>query len=229
MKTLNDFFDNIYCINLAHRSDKWEMVCKEFTKHLMIVERFNGVNGKEVFKEGMNRHAGAYGVLMSNLKIFEDAIRKGYKTILIFEDDVTFDDKLNEKFWEKIDLLPNDWHMLYLGGNHQFTWGKFEMITGDKSIDINKYNYRTFNNELVKTRWTQCAFAIGYKCDIFSDFLNRLKIWKEPIDVLQPLLQRDNIYNAYAFLPTLAKPRANFSDISNMFVDYVNNTDVNNF
>ena len=85
-----------YIINLSYRTDRWEEVSKEFAKHILIIERVEAVNGKEVFKEGLNRHAGAYGVLMSNVKIFEDAIAKGYKRILIFEDDITLNDQLNE-------------------------------------------------------------------------------------------------------------------------------------
>ena len=118
--------------------------------------------------------------------------------------------------------------MLYLGGNSQFDRGKFQIITGDKNIEIKKENYNTFDYELVKTKWTQSAFAIGYNCNIIKDFLERLKEWKEPIDVLQPTLQVQNIYNTYVFLPTLIKPKAGFSDISGVYFDYKSH-EINNF
>jgi hypothetical protein len=102
------------------------------------------------------------------------------------------------------------------------------MISGNKSIKITKKNYNTFDYELVKTRWTQSAYAIGYNENIIVDFLRRLKLWREPIDVLQPILQRDNIYNVYVFLPTLIKPKPGFSDINERYYDYSKN-DANNF
>lgn len=228
MKTLNDFFDNIYCINLSHRTDRWEEVSKEFAKHQLIVERVEAVNGKEVFRTGLNRHAGAYGVLLSNVKIFEDAVQKGYRKILILEDDIILNYDINNKFWKKIEYLPNDWNMLYLGGNSQFSWGNFEMISGDKSAVITKENYNTFDYELVKTKWTQSAYAIGYNHNILIDFLNRLKTWREPIDVLQPQLQSQEIYKAYVFLPTLIKHKDGYSDIGGGIMNY-SKSDANNF
>lgn len=228
MKTLNDFFDHIYCLNLAHREDRWEDMCKTFHKHNLVVERFEAINGKPIFKTGLNRHAGAYGNLLSNIKIFEDAIQKEYKSILILEDDIYLEDNINIKFWEKIDMLPQDWNLLYLGGNNQFDWGEFTMITGNKNIKITKQNYNSFDYELVKTKWTQCAYALGYNSNIFLDFMNRLREWRQPADILQPALQRAGLYNAYVFLPTLVKPKAGYSDVGGGFVDYSKGL-VNNF
>ena len=136
--------------------------------------------------------------------------------------------EINQKFWNRVEYLPNNWNMLYLGGNNQFSNGSFEMISADKSIKITKKNYNSFDYELVKTKWTQSAYAIGYNENILVDFLRRLKLWREPIDVLQPILQRDNIYNTYVFLPTLIKPKAGFSDINGRYYDY-NKNNANNF
>ena len=227
MKTLNDFFDNIYCINLAHRADRWEDVSKEFAKHLLIVERVEAVNGKEVFREGLNRHAGAYGLVLTNIKIFEDAISKGYMKILILEDDIKFAEDVNEKFWKKMQYLPDDWNMLYLGGNSQFTWGKFDMVSGDKSVEITKKNYNTFDYELVRTRHTQSSYAIGFNKKTLVDFLEKLRATREPIDVLQTTLQK-TLYKTYVFLPTLVKHIDGYSDITNMFFNY-SESDANNF
>jgi hypothetical protein len=228
MKTLNDFFDHIYCLNLIHRTDKWNKMCDEFKKHDIVEVQRLGVWGKKAFQSGWNIHAASYGVVMSNFLALLDAMEKGYQRVLILDDDVHFEENLNEKFWEKIEYLPTDWHLLYLGGNSQFTWGNFEMVTGDKTIKITKENYKTFNNELVKTRWTQCAPAVGYNGNIIPDLLERLKAWKQPYDVLLPTLAKNNIYNSYIFLPTLAKPIAGVNDANGVYVDYVN-SEINNF
>ena len=228
MKTLNDFFDNIYCVNLAHRTDRWEDSSKLFAEHSLIVERFEAVNGKEVFQPGLNRHAGAYGLVLTHIKIFEDAILKKYKSILIFEDDIIFVNDIEKKFGNKIDYLPNDWGFLYLGGNNQFTRGNFEMITGNSAEKISSSNYNHFNYELVRTRWTQSTYAIGFNGNILPDVLQRLKNFKDPVDVLYPLLANDDTYKAFVFLPTLVKPKPGFSDIIGIYCDY-SEGDANNF
>lgn len=227
MKTLNDFFDNIYCINLPKSTDRLEEVNKEFIKHSIIVEKFDAVDGTPFFKPGLNRSAGHHGLILTNIKVFEDAIAKGYKKILIIEDDIYFVENVNEKFGKKIDYLPNDWNMLYLGGNSQFTWARFDMITGNPMIPINKSTYNSFDYELVRTRHTQSTFAIGYNSNIFHDFLNRMRGYTEPLDVLQPALQKE-LYKTFIFLPTLVKHKDGFSIVFNSIQNY-NQAPANNF
>lgn len=48
MKTLNDYFQEIHCINLDKRTDRWEECLNEFNKHNLKVNRFSAVYGKEV-------------------------------------------------------------------------------------------------------------------------------------------------------------------------------------
>lgn len=226
MTSLNDFFDNIYCINLPESKDRWKLVSNEFAKHLIIVERFEAVNGAPYFKVGLNRSAGHHGLVLTNIEIFKDAIAKGYKKILIVEDDIFFVDKINEKFGKKIEYLPNDWNMLYLGGNSQFTWGKFDAVTGNPSIPITKETYNTFDYELFRTRHTQSTFAIGYNSNIFYDFLERMKVLREPLDVLQPALQKE-LYKTYIFLPTLVKHKNGYSIVFKKDINYTH--PANNF
>jgi GR25 family glycosyltransferase involved in LPS biosynthesis len=228
MKTLNDYFDRIYCLNLAHRTDKWDAMCEEFRKHNLVVQRIEGVWGIKVWRPELHDNAGAYGCLMSNRLALQDAYEKGYEKILILEDDVYFEENMNQKFWDKIEHLPVDWNILHLGGNNGFDVAPFEMITGDKSFKITKENYQTLNNEIVKTKWTQCAPAIGYNKNIIADLLKRLETWRLAYDSLIPILEKENIYNGYIFLPTLAKPKAGINDFDGYYVDYLSDSK-NNF
>lgn len=220
MKTLNDFFSNIYCINLDSRPDKYELCLEEFNKININVERVSAIDGKKIFKKGMNRNAGCYGLLQTKLKIYDDAINKKYNNILILEDDVTFIDDFNEKFFSKIDYLPDDWDMLYIGGNNIFDKGEYIPITGDIDFKINKENYKQLDYELVKTTWTQTTHAIG----INNKFINPLLSFinnnpKVPNDLGHPYLQQKG-YNAYVFMPSLALQRPSFSDIENKYINY---------
>lgn len=220
MKTLNDFFSNIYCINLDSRPDKYELCLDEFKKINIKVERISGIDGKKIFETGMNRNAGCYGLLQTKIKIYHDAQQKKYDNILILEDDVEFINNFNKLFFSKIEFLPNDWDMLYIGGNNIFQKGEYTPITGNINFKINKNNYKNLNYELVKTTWTQTTHAIG----INKKFINPLLSYiqdnpKVPNDLGHPHLQQKG-YNAYVFMPSLALQRPSFSDIENQFIDY---------
>ena len=226
MQTLNDFFDKIYCINLDSRTDKWTECEIEFNKLNINVERFSAVNGAPLFTVGSNLTAGAFGLMLTHQEIIREVINKNYKNVLILEDDVTFIDYFYKYFFYEIKLLPEDWDLLYLGGNNHFHQGKFNLVS-DPSRLIHKYNYRSLNHELCKTTWTQTthAVAINNKAfNIVSDFINRYNT--SPIDDILRIMQQSG-YNAYTFLPSLALQRPSMSDIENRFVDYNQNYDFN--
>ncbi len=227
MKTLNDFFEKIYCINLDTRLDKWNECEKEFNKLNIQVERFPAINGNPIFKQGMNLTAGAYGLMLTHQEIMIEVALKNYKNVLILEDDVTFIDNFYNYFFEKIKSLPEDWDLLYLGGNNMFHKGKFKLITGNPNIEIHKYNYRTLNHELCKTTWTQTTHAVSINNKAYGSVLDYIrKNNNKPIDDIFCIMQQSG-YNAYTFLPSLALQRPSISDIENKFVDYNRNFDFN--
>ena len=225
-KTLNQYFSKIYCINLDSRPDKYKECLVEFAKLNVNVERISGIDGKPIFKPGLNLSAGNYGLLLTNIKIIEDAIINNYKNILILEDDVMFIDGFYEIFNEKILSLPDNWDLLYLGGNNLFEKGSFNLITGDKNFNITKENYKTLKHELCKTTWTQTTHAVAINSKFYEIIMNSIrKNMTQPIDLQYCILQQAG-YNAYTFLPSLALQRPSFSDIENIYVDY-NKTECN--
>ena len=116
---LNDLFDNVYCINLDHRKDRWEECNSHFTKHNIKVERFSAINGKEVTPEGVGKLLpGEVGVIRSNYNVIKDAKEKNYKQIVLFEDDVELDPEFKEKFFSFYSAVPDNWSFIYMGGNH---------------------------------------------------------------------------------------------------------------
>jgi len=105
-----DYFDEAWCINLDHRTDRWENVQKEFSKVGLLdkIQRFSAIKHDK----------GTIGLILSNLKLIEMAKEKKLKNILIFEDDVHFiNDTLTilEKSIEQIENLK--WWLFYLGAN----------------------------------------------------------------------------------------------------------------
>lgn len=221
MKTLNDYFSKIYCINLDKRTDKYKDCLKEFKKIDIEVERVSAIDGAPLFKPELNTKAGAYGLFLTNLKIIEDAIKNDYESILILEDDVMFIDNFNKLFNAKVDSLPDDWHLFYLGGNNYFNLGKFNLVTGDKNIKVDETNYRKLNHELCKTTWTQTTHAMAINSTFYRLLLSGLARHNTvPIDRAYCYLQQEGACNAYTFLPSLALQRPTVSDIEGMYIDY---------
>ena len=215
---LNEYFSKLYVINLNRRPDRYEEVKVEFDKINAKVERVEAVDGNTL--PPTDNKPGNRGLIATNIKILEDAIKNEYDNILIFEDDAVFVDNFNKLFNEKILALPENWDILYLGGNHILHVPGFELITGDKNFKVTKENYKTLNHELSKTPCTYCTHAVGINSKIYERVLNALKNGSQPIDNLYYQLQNGGACNSYTFLPSLVTQKASFSDIENLYLDY---------
>lgn len=77
---LNDIVDEIYVINLDERKDRLEHVKKQFS---VLKSKFTRCSAVKLPQ-------GTQGNKRSWLKILEEAVEKGQKTIAICEDDVVF-------------------------------------------------------------------------------------------------------------------------------------------
>src|SRR5688572_28072205 len=98
-------FDKIYCINIYRRTDRWEQSLKEFAKVGIDVERFKAY-------EGDNRHL-AFN--KSQYHCLQKGLADGCNTFLVLEDDVEF--RNWQHLQEAMKELPEDWDILFLGGN----------------------------------------------------------------------------------------------------------------
>ena len=104
-----NFFDGIYCINLAKRQDRLIEFTEEAEKYSIPFELITAIEHSQ----------GAEGLRLTIEKIFENAIEKNYEQILIFEDDCVmtqgieiFHDTMNNA----IKQLPKNWDIMYLSG-----------------------------------------------------------------------------------------------------------------
>ena len=92
---LEKYFDKIYCINLDKRTDRWiffKNQCEKFS--INSVERISAVDGDLINQNDYPNKflKGEIGLLLTSIKIFEDAIDNGYENILLFEDDCLIND-----------------------------------------------------------------------------------------------------------------------------------------
>lgn len=199
MKTITDYFSKAYCVNLDHRTDKWEETLKEFNKHNLEVERFSGVDGDTVNYDGPLKK-GVIGCALSHKGIVHKAKLRGHETVLIFEDDVAFEEGANEKFYEWISEVPEDWDMLYLGGNH------------------NVKTIKKATEHTMRCTKTQTTHAYALRNTVYDWILERLTNIDLDVDVIYTELQK--VCKAYCFTPRIAWQREGVSDIWKQTVNY---------
>src|SRR5689334_2435453 len=108
---LNDFFPHKVCINLDKRKDRWERMQARFAEHkIEQVIRFPALDGNNLnIPPVWDDFPGAYGCLRSHLAVVEQAREEEQQSVLIFEDDAVLDPRLNARFAEYVDQLPEDW------------------------------------------------------------------------------------------------------------------------
>src|SRR3990167_208364 len=107
-------FEHAYCINLDSRPDRWQLAKAEFERVGLEVERIPGVVYQGTDDPRRNACIGCH---LSHAEVLRRAIRAGYKSTLILEDDVKFIDQPGPILRQAAEQLPPDWDMLYLGAN----------------------------------------------------------------------------------------------------------------
>jgi GR25 family glycosyltransferase involved in LPS biosynthesis len=219
---INKYFDKIYCLNLNSKIENWKKVKYQFNKNNIHLDRFEAVDGieiedelfyiinKEVNPKGLRGElASRYGIienkfsyacLLSHIKILKDAKDKGYKKILILEDDVI----ISDNFLEDIKNIKNiNWKLIYLGCS-QFDW---------KDISVNGGFYKSKN--------TLGTFAYGVDSSIFEELINQLEKKNKSVDNLLSEYQEKN-EGCYTFFPNIVISNTTDSNIrtSKKIIDY---------
>lgn len=179
-----DYVDKIYLINLPFRKERLDRSEKE-------LQRFN--IPYEIVPAYYDYFDGRNGLYTTMIKIFRDAIEKGYNHILIFEDDVKilrtdFNDKVEESLLE----LPSDFDFCYLGGNIPLP-----------------YYAKSYSQHLLKVTRCLSTHAVLYSNKAIRKIINLPK--DLPIDkLIADSLQEKNTYFAY---PLLCSQYEGYSDI----------------
>jgi len=201
MKNPFDFFEEIYCINLDHRTDRWEHAQKEFEKLYIKdrVKRFSAIKHED----------GRIGLIKSNLEILKIARDNGLKNVLIFEDDVQFlwKNEPIETLTKSIEQLPKKWNMFYLGANTQ-----------QKLIKTNKENLVILKN----------AFATQSICfnrnvfDMYISYAEKMNKITKLNDILDVWIAKNIQEKGIVFMtnPLITTQMESFSDIEGREVNY---------
>jgi len=193
---LNQSFPHKVCINLDRRADRWQRMQAEFARHeIDSVHRFAALDGNALVLPATWQHsAGAYGCLLSHVRVVEEARRLGHDTVLIFEDDAVFDPEFKIKFASFSEELPSDWDLLYFGALHK-----------DEPSKVSEHVFR-----ITKANST---YAYAIKHTAFDAFIELNARAEHVLDVNAYVLQER--FNCYCFLPNLAWVQDEYSDVQN--------------
>lgn len=210
-------FDKIFIINLKHRTDRKEKILNELQKQKItnyeffdgIVLRIEDVNSwnpnycdhispRDV--KNYNKYKiGCLGCLKSHLEIMKLSLSRGYKNVLILEDDCVFEKDFNymKKSLEKFD---KDYNLLYLSGSHLGSKTKITQTIYKITQTLTTGSY-IVNETVMKYI---CDTIIGYNKEI--DVFYTDSVQKK--------------FDCYAFVPRVTRQRSGFSDIQQTNVNY---------
>jgi len=212
--------DKIYLINLEHRKDRLKECVDIFEREgLTGWERLDAVGffkpdqridaHKEDFERyndprlGSERHIkGSFGCILSHYYVIKDAKEKGYKSILILEDDFEFVEGWRANIQKCADdLLKYVWNMFYLSINN--TPAPPKVVTENVSQPV--------------MGLTTSAYII--KEEMYDPILDGVLKFGRQIDVFyaQVIQKRSDVYCPNRLI---VKQRKSFSDIEGKVVDY---------
>lgn len=197
-----DAFDRIVCINLDERSDRWERV-QEATAALLgdaTLERFSAIK-PDLAQDKV--HNGRAGCLLSHRGVIENAYRDGLESVLVFEDDLSFDPKFDQRIRPTIQTLNDTpWDLFYLG-----VTPKAPLLPA--------------GGGLVRTLGGMTTHAIAYHRRAMPELLKRLPDENSVLRFLSRHKSVDRYFcqhvaprmRCYASSPLLVFQRDDFSDI----------------
>jgi radical SAM superfamily enzyme YgiQ (UPF0313 family) len=179
-KKIFDYFDAAYYINLNRRKDRRDSFEKQCSQVNLPVERFEAIEVtiEEVDKDARrvkfygkdNERALKYSCALSHYEIIRIAKQKGFKNVLIFEDDCIFSSDFSiiiSQLVEELKTIDNKWNMFYLGGNI--------IERGWIPEQITQHLYR------VPGLYGTHAYAINSNC--YDYLLSKDKDTLEPVDL----------------------------------------------
>lgn len=197
-RDLNEVFLNKVCINLDRRSDRWEQMQAQFTRHgIHAVRRIAAFDGKTLtIPSNWSATAGAYGCLLSHLEVVREAKAQGQSNVLIFEDDVVFAAQLRDKFRAYFHQVPPKWDMLYFGAMH-----------------LEDLRHTSDNVHRIRRVFSTFAYALNHT--IYDAFIEVNSKSDTPVDLNNQVLQAQHA--CYCFMPHLAWVEGSYSDVQERY------------
>jgi hypothetical protein len=224
MSFLNSIVDKVYVINLKKDTKKLKSVTKELDDQHIVFERFDGIDGSSMksdsrLTQSCNSYCG-YGIkgcALSHRTIWENALKKGYEAIAIFEDDIVFNEKFNTTLQLNYYSIPNDFDIIYLGS--AFDCGDTSTYNTIRE-NLNSIKNQRINKDLLKV--SGCggtyAYIISKKCmERFVKEQINFHIDQQIVKII-----KKNKLKAYAFQPVIIEPYIHESNLNSSFPPILN-------
>ena len=207
MHPLNEFFEKVYCINLVERPDKRKNMQTKFDKLGIEVEWFdavkydfapfvvkaiNTVRGKQQGGSFNDHQPYEIGAALSHYTVIKKALLEKRKQIFVFEDDVLFDKKFNDKIEKYLDNIPDNANMIMF---YSFMYELKEQHKRVNSRWITAFN-----------AWSLMAYGMDAKMmEAYIKFQNNFFTVS---DVASFKLQEDPNLNVYSAVPSICIPNS---------------------
>lgn len=224
---INEYFDRVYVVNMEHQTGNRIKVINQLRKANINYELFEATNGYEgeplqkwdEYKSqplgNLRRYpelnereisrgkkfiesAGAVGYIFTYLRILRDAKNRGFKRILILEDDVILANNFESKLQSFLSKLPSDWKVLQFGAS-QYGWESFNLETA-----ANEGFYKPRKLE------TTGSFAIAFDMSIAEELIEAEESFESPFD----LLPMGEMYEKYLGKCFVAYPNIVMPDVA---------------
>lgn len=162
-------FDKSFVVSLQGREDKlaqfYEDLPSAWANVLPMPQSFTAINGKKCPPpKWWKQPPGAWGCYRSHCLILEQMLNQDWGSVLFMEDDAICCEGFMEKVQAFLKEVPDDWDMVYLGGEHLHE-------RKGKPKRVSSLVYRPFN--VNRTH----AFAVSQK---FAKELYRwLHVWDQ--------------------------------------------------
>ena len=182
-----------YCVNLESRPDRWMSMRKEIRKFpkTFKIHRFKAIE---------NTNSPRIGCADSHVSIIKEAEKNGRKFVVVFEDDVEFNDSPFENLSKAISLAPKKWDIIMLG-----------YYESPLRLDL-------------KSEFLSSYFAQGTHCVIYRDTAYKFMLGYDEkplgIDDYISYLAATKAVNLYLVCPPLARQKAGYSNIKGDFYDW---------
>jgi GR25 family glycosyltransferase involved in LPS biosynthesis len=217
MNILNEYFDKIYCINLDRRPDRWYESVKIFEANGLEVERFPACDGQLIDTGYGKVYNGELGGTISHTRIIKKILDSGVKNALILEDDIEFNENFFEKTRESLEELPENWDMLFFGGNHT---GGYDKVTKNLVRVYRTYALHCYavNRKALEVIYDNMIRFIGHTLSC-----NRQLTPSVAADYY--MAKTHPLLNVYSIHPNITWQRESFSDLQQdvMIYDFLKN------
>ena len=220
---LNEFFDKVYCINLAERPDKREKMQERLDKLGIEVEWFTAVKydfAPKVTPAIINAGVGKFnpnqpyeiGAALSHYTVVKKAYLEGHDQVFIFEDDAMFDKKFNEKIQKYLDALPRDSNVMLL---YSFM---YELLP--QNVRVNSRWMRSYRS------WSVMAYGLDRKA--MKHYIESQDRFLTQSDGVIYQMQEEPGWNIYSAVPSICIPDSDIGSNIRKVQNYKINPTVTN-